>query len=313
MSILNSIELSIVIPVYYENEILTDLVTSIVQELESICPRYEIVFVNDNLPDITWDKIISLSKEFPFIKGICLSRNFGKEAALSAGIEVATGAAVIVMDGDLQHPPSLIPTMLMEWRKNHFDVVEGVKVRRGNEKFTNKIGSKLFYMILDKLSGYSLGGASDFKLMDRKVVNELLKMRERNLFFRGMAAWLGFNRLQIPFDVQDRITGVSKWSTKQLFLLAIKGITSFSSLPLHIISIIGYLFLIFSIIFSIYAIILKIAGIALSGFTTVIILLLFIGSLLMISMGIAGEYIARIYEEVKGRPRYVVADRLDKR
>lgn len=310
-SLINQPLLSVVIPLYCEGDNLKKVLQIIFDILDSLNEPYELILIDDGSTDNTWAIIESESEKFPMLRAVRLSRNFGKEAALCAGLEMARGRAVVVMDGDLQHPPQLIPEMVKIWRESKADVVEAVKEGRGREKLTTKIGSILFYIILNALSGYDLKGASDYKLMDRKVVDEWLRMGERNIFFRGMSAWLGFKRMQLPFSVPERIGGQSGWSMFRLLRLAITAVTSFSSLPLHFVTIVGFVFLLLSLILGGQTLLLKIAGRAVTGFTTVILLLLIIGSLLMISLGVIGEYIARIYEEVKGRPRYVIAEKID--
>jgi polyisoprenyl-phosphate glycosyltransferase len=312
MAINQKVLCSIVIPVYAESSHLFKVFTTINRVFEPLQIIYEFVLIDDGSPDDTWDVIRELAEQNPFvIKAVRLSRNFGKECALCAGLEVAKGEAVIVMDGDLQHPPELIPEMLHIWQKSDVDIVEAIKISRGKESLFGKISAKLFYAILNQMSGYNLRGASDYKLLDRKVVNAWLKMPERNLFFRGMTAWLGFRRVQIPFEVAPRIGGKSGWSTIKLVKLAMTGVTAFSSLPLHFITFSGCFFLILAITLGIQTLFLKFIGRAVDGFTTVILLLLIIGSLIMISLGIIGLYLARIYEEVKGRPRYIVSEIID--
>jgi glycosyltransferase involved in cell wall biosynthesis len=308
----NQPALSVVIPLYCEGSHLKTTISIIQNTLETLNESYELILVDDGSIDNTWAIIEEESKNYPMLKAARLSRNFGKEAALCAGLEMARGDAVIVMDGDLQHPPELIPEMVRLWRESRVDVVEAVKEARSREVLANKIGSKIFYSLLNTLSGYDLKGASDYKLMDRKVVTAWLQMGERNLFFRGMSAWLGFERIQIPFVASKRIGGQSGWSLFRLVRLAITAVTAFSSLPLHFVTLAGCVFLLFALILGGQTLLLKITGKAVSGFTTVILLLLIIGSLLMISLGIIGEYIARIYEEVKGRPRYVIKQTIDK-
>ena len=276
--------------------------------LEQIAIPYEIVLVDDGSSDSTWPVISSEAKASPSVRGFRLSRNFGKEAALCAGLEKARGAAVIIMDGDGQHPASLLPEMIRMWRTTGADIVQAVKRSRGQESFSNKASALLFYVILKHFSGFDLRGASDFKLISRKAVNAWLKMKERNVFFRGMTAWMGFTTVQIPFEVAQRSKGQSTWSYLRRLKLAITGITAFSSLPLQFVTFAGGLFLVFSIIVGAQTLYLKLSGQAVSGFTTVILLELIIGSCLMISLGIIGEYLARIYREVKGRPRYLVTE-----
>ena len=306
-------ELSIIIPCYQEGNHLSFVLEEIVKYVEPMQISYELVIVDDGSQDRTWEVIQELSSIYTTLIALRLSRNFGKESALCAGLEIARGQAAIIIDGDLQHPPNLIPEMVSIWKKLGVELVEAIKISRGKESLLNKFGSKLFYKLLNNSSSYNLRGASDYKLLDRKIIDAWLKMGERNLFFRGMVAWLGFRKYTIPFETQERIAGKSGWSIPKLIRLAITGITAFSSLPLQIITFFGFVFLGFALVLGIQTLYLKIFGQAFSGFTTVIILLLIIGSLLMISLGIIGEYIARVYEEVKGRPRYVVMDKIDEK
>jgi glycosyltransferase involved in cell wall biosynthesis len=272
---------------------------------------YELVLVDDGSPDDTWRVIVGEAKTSNAIRALRLSRNFGKESALCAGLEHARGDAVIVMDADGQHPPSLLPDMVRMWQSSGADIVEAVKRRRGRESLSSKFGAQLFYFILNKLSGFHFKGASDFKLMNRKAVDAWLKMDERNVFFRGMTVWMGFSTVQIPFEVVPRFAGQSTWSILKRLKLALIGITAFSSFPLHLVTFVGVVFLGLSVLLGLETLYLKLAGRAVSGFATVILLELIIGSLLMISLGIIGEYLARIYEEVKGRPRYLVKEAIE--
>jgi polyisoprenyl-phosphate glycosyltransferase len=269
--------------------------------------------VDDGSSDETWRIITEEAKGFSALRGLRLSRNFGKESALCAGLEHARGDAVILMDGDGQHPPSLLPEMVRMWQTSGADIIEAVKRSRGRESLVGKSGALVFYFLLDKLSGFDFKGASDFKLLNRKAVNAWLKMGERNVFFRGMTAWMGFTTVRIPFEVVPRSGGQSTWSYLKRMKLALTGITSFSSLPLQLVTFAGALFLVFSVVLGAQTLFLQLSGRAVSGFATVILLLLIIGSLLMISLGIIGEYLARIYEEVKGRPRYLIKESIDSR
>jgi polyisoprenyl-phosphate glycosyltransferase len=305
-----SIELSVVIPIYREALNLAETLRQLTLTLEALSMSYEVVLIDDGSPDDTWQVILAQCQLNEKLRGIRLSRNFGKEAALAAGLESACGSAIVVMDGDLQHPPSLIPIMVKAWRDGA-DVVEAVKEHRGSENLYRRARAKAFYSIFSRLTGYDLRGASDFKLMDRRVLSAWLEMGERNLFFRGMNAWLGFERVQVKFDVPARAGGVSSWSLLQLTKLAITAVTSFSSAPLQLITLTGAGFAVFAAALAIQTIYLKITGQAVDGFTTVILLLLIIGGTLMLGLGIIGTYIARIYEEVKARPRYIVAERIE--
>ena len=303
--------ISIVIPLYNEGTHLSALLSDLKTALQQTGCPFELILVDDGSPDDTWERIKDETRTLPNLRAVRLSRNFGKELALCAGLERARGDAVVVMDGDGQHPPSLLPVMVEKWRTSGADIVQAVKTKRGSESLTGKLGALLFYLILNKLSGFELKGASDFKLMNRKVADTWLGMRERNVFFRGMTAWMGFSSVQIPFEVVARRTGKSSWSYFKRSKLALIGITTFSSFPLHLVTFAGVIFFIFAVGLGIQTLYLKLAGRAFTGFATVILLELIIGSLLMISLGIIGEYLARIYEEVKGRPRYVITESIE--
>jgi glycosyltransferase involved in cell wall biosynthesis len=302
--------LSVVIPCYKEAAHLPSLLAAVTAELAATDCRSEIIIVDDGSPDETWQVLGAEAKRHSSLRALRLSRNFGKELALCAGLERARGDAVVVMDGDGQHPPQLLPEMVRLWRSGA-DIVEAVKTKRGPESFTGKMGAMLFYFGLNKMSGVNLKGVSDFKLMNRRALDAWLEMEERNVFFRGMTAWLGFTRVQVPFDVPGRVTGATGWSFPNRMKLALTGISAFSSLPLQFVTVAGLLFFLFSIVFGFYTLVLQLSGRSVSGFATVILLLLIIGSLLMLSLGIIGEYLARIYEEVKRRPRYVIASTIE--
>src|SRR5437762_7344435 len=303
--------ISVVIPLYNEGSHLGELLSDLKGALEQAGCRFEVVLVDDGSSDDTWAKIKDEARICTHLHAIRLSRNFGKELALCAGLERARGKAVIVMDGDGQHPPSLLAPMIETWRTSGADIIEAVKRRRGRESLTSKFGALTFYVILNKLSGFDLKGASDFKLIDRRVLDTWLAMRERNVFFRGMTAWMGFKTIQIPFEVGPRRAGKSGWSYLRRAKLALIGITTFSSFPLRLVTFAGMIFFLFAVGLGVQTLYLKLAGRAFTGFATVILLELIIGSLLMISLGIIGEYLARIYEEVKGRPRYVVTESIE--
>ncbi len=303
--------ISVVMPVYREGAHLATVLAAVRDAITKTGHPFEFVIVDDGSPDDTWQVLHNVSDEFPMMRAFRLSRNFGKESALRAGIEMTRGEAVIVMDGDGQHPPALIPEMIRTWQEAGVDIVDGVKASRGIETMGNKLGSKVFYRSWSRLSGFDLTGASDFKLLNRRAVNAYLQLDERNLFFRGMTAWLGFRRARVPFEVAGRAGGGSGWSWLGLIRLALTGITAFSAVPLQIITVAGALFMLFAVAFGLQTLYVFLVGHAVSGFATVIVLLLIIGSLLMISLGVIGEYLARIYDEVKRRPRFLVGEVID--
>ncbi len=298
-------------PVYCESDGIRKVLFEVHRFLNEVNAEHEFILIDDGSPDDTWQVLRKLSSELPCLRAARLSRNFGKDLALCAGLELAEGDAVIVMDADGQHPPSILPIMIAEWREGDVDIVEAVKLDRGKENIFNKISASLFYFIWNKLSGFEMRSASDFKLIGRNAVDAYLEMQDRSVFFRGMSAWVGFRRRQIPFNVPARTGGRTSWTTLRLLRLALTGITAFSAVPLQIVTFAGLFFLLFALVFGIQTLYVYLAGQALTGFSTVIFLLLIIGSFLMISLGIIGEYIARIYEEVKGRPRFIIAERLN--
>lgn len=299
--------LSIVIPLYNEFSSIENTIREVLHHIQHTNLSCEIVLIDDGSTDDTWYKISDIAKEHRDVRCIKFSRNFGKEAAITAGLEFASGDAVIIMDGDLQHPPELIPEMTMLWRDG-YDIVEAVKKERAKEPISSRAGARLFYWLMRHLTDLKLDNSSDFKLLDRKVIDVHNRLPERTRFFRGIVSWLGFRRVQIPFQVKERDKERSRWSFLRLVRLAIDASTAFSSLPLHLVTILGLITFVFSIILGIQTLYMKFSGHAVSGFTTVILLLLFIGSVLMLSLGIIGIYISRIFEEIKGRPTFIVED-----
>jgi len=298
--------LSIVLPAYNEEKMIAKAAQVLTELMVQEGINAELIFINDGSKDQTWREIEKASTLYQNVNGICFSRNFGKEAAILAGLEHAKGDCCIVMDCDLQHPPETIIEMYTLWQKG-FEIVEGVKVSRGKESKVHGLFSKSFYKLINKATGFDMSKSSDFKLLDRKVIEAYLRLPERKLFFRALSFWLGFKSIEVEFEVQDRTEGETKWSFVSLIKYAVNNITSFSTAPMQIITVIGFFFLIFAIVLGIQSVINYISGESLEGFTTVILLLLGIGSLLMISMGIIGFYISKIYEEVKRRPRYIVS------
>ena len=298
-------KISIIIPAYNEEENIrqTASVISTLMIKESI--PFEILFVDDGSKDRTWEEISSCAEIDERIHGVSFSRNFGKEAAIFAGLAKASGDCCVVIDCDLQHPPEKIVSMYRLWEEG-YEIVEGVKSNRGHESVAHGFAAKSFYKIISRTSGIDMENASDFKLLDRRAVEALLTFSERNTFFRALSGWIGFKTCSIEYDVRERAAGTSKWSTSALIQYALSNITSFSAAPMQIITTLGSVLFVLSVIMAIVALVQKIAGVALGGFTTVIILQCFTGSVVMISLGIIGYYIAKIYEEVKGRPRYII-------
>ena len=302
--------LSVIIPSYNEEKIIKKTAETITSILRDNNIEYEIIFVNDGSSDGTWTVIEQLSYDNPDIKGVCFSRNFGKESAIFAGLAECIGDACVVIDCDLQHPPEKIPEMYKLW-KDGYEIVEGVKSYRGEEKITHSLAANRFYKIMSKETGTDMSDSSDYKLLDRKVINTLLNMPEKNTFFRALSSWVGFKKSSVRYDVAKREGGGSKWSRMSLIKYALSNITSFTTRPMYIILYCGIAVLIMGIVLSIIALVQKFTGNSIGGFTTVIILLCFTSSVIMLSIGVIGYYIAKIYEEVKGRPRYIISSKTE--
>lgn len=304
------ITLSIVLPVYREAEHIEHSVAVIREVLAGLQVSFEIICVDDGSPDETWQSLEKAARSVPELRAIKFSRNFGKESAMLAGLEASRGDAVIVMDCDLQHPPEIIPEMLRLWQTGKFKVVDGVKISTNRRSWLVELSARLFYSTFECLTKADLSNSSDFKLLDREVVAAYLVLGERRLFFRAMVSWMGFTRAQIPFQVADRTAGTSKFSTVKLFRMATDAVVSFSPVLLQGATVIGGLFLFFAIAIGMHTSYLKLTGRAIEGFTTVILIELIVGSTVLLGLGVIGAYIARIHEELKGRPRYLIEKEL---
>jgi glycosyltransferase involved in cell wall biosynthesis len=299
-------KLSVVVPAYREANGIAALIDEIVCVMESVDMAFEIIIVDDGSPDATFRRVQEISRRDRRVRGLRFSRNFGKEAALLAGLQAATGHAVITIDADLQHPPGLIPALIDAWRGGA-KIVNAVKRNRGRERFVARWGADVFNASISKLGGIDLKNSSDFKLLDRQAVDAVVELLpERQRFFRGLADWIGFAQVSIPFDVAERRSDESSWPLRALFQLAFNALVSFTSAPLRIVAWLGILAMGIGAIIAADALWSWLHGNAVSGFATTIMTLLLLGSFIMISLGIIGEYIAKIYDEVKRRPAYLI-------
>lgn len=298
--------LSIVLPSYNEEQNIANTAQVLSDLLESEEIEYELIFINDGSKDGTYEEIQKVSQTNSNIKGASFSRNFGKEASIFAGLQLAAGDAVIVMDCDLQHPPQTILQMWKLWQEG-YEVVEGVKTSRGKESLAHKLSAGMFYKIMSAIIKMDMNASSDFKLLDRKVVDVLVQLPEKNTFFRALSFWAGFKTTSVEYEVQERQFGESKWSVLSLMKYAVANATSFSTLPLQLVTVMGVVSIAFSFILAIQTLVRFLMGNSVEGFTTVILLILIIGGFIMLSLGIIGHYIARIYEEVKGRPKFIIS------
>ena len=296
--------LTIIIPVYNEQENIQMTTEALIQVLGSQNIDYILLFVDDGSHDNTWNIISNMSRKFPkLVHALKFTKNFGKESAIAAGLEYCSTDAAIVIDGDLQHPPQIISQMIAQWKTYDFDIVEGIKSSR---TASQTLFHKIYFSLFEKMIGFDMRIASDFKLLDRSAINDWKKLPERGLFFRGMSHWIGRKRMQIEFDVQPRVQGKTKWSFWGLLQLAMHSLLAYSSAPIRVIGLVGIFFVVLSLIFGSIALYQKFMGIAVSGFTTVILLLLFLGGCILFSLCLIGYFIGNIYNEVKHRPRYLV-------
>ena len=307
--------ISAVAPVYCEGDHLPQFVAALAAELtqlKSSCGlNYEIVLVDDGSSDNTWAVMRTLTAQYSYLRCLRLSRNFGKDAALSAGLAAARGDAVITMDSDMQHPASLIPEMVALWRTGNVDVVDVCKQKRQVESLLSKLCAMTFYRIFRALTSYDLQGSGDFKLLDRKVVEAWKSLGECKIFYRGLTSWMGFKHEQIMFTPCPRCGGSSKWSMARRVTLAVDSMTSFSGKPLLLIGMITLLLYALSFFVGCEALWSSATGHARSGFTTVILLILFTGSAILTGLCIMSAYIHHSFVELKGRPRYLLAETLE--
>ena len=304
-------KISLIVPCYNEESNIEPFYNAIVEVFHNLPDAdFELMYVNDGSKDNTFSKIEELNKKDSRVKCVSFARNFGKEAALFAGIRNVTGDCTVVLDADLQHPPAVMIEMYKKWKEG-FEVVEGVKTDRGKEGIFHKLFTKIFYGMISKAVGMDMKNSSDYKLLDKKVVAELANLKERNTFFRALSFWVGFNKTTVYYEVADRANGSSKWSAKSLIKYAINNVICFTYTPLQIVTALGSIFILIGLGITIDAVITYIRGTAASGFPTLIIIL-FIGfGAIMLSLGIIGVYIAQIYDEIKGRPQYIIGKRIE--
>ena len=302
-----AMQLSCVVPVYNEGAHVAAFLRDLHACLRSLTERYEIIVVNDGSSDDSEQQVASVALECG-VRYLSLSRNFGKEAALSAGIDHAKGDCVILLDADYQHPLALLPDMVQLWRAG-FDMVYGVLAGRGHESRLRRWGAGLFYKIMETDSTVAIPrNAGDFRLLDRRVVDALRQLPERNRFMKGLYAWVGYKSVALPFMPMERVSGHSRFTLRSLHNLALAGLTAFTTLPLRIWSAIGAAISLLAVLYAAYvAISTLLFGNPTPGWSTLTVGLMFFSGVQLFSIGILGEYLGRVYEEVKRRPMYLVA------
>lgn len=298
--------LSVILPSYNEEKMIPIASERLSSILAGAGIDHELLFVDDGSKDSTWQMIEQAALANPHVRGIHFSRNFGKESAMFAGLEKARGDCCAVIDCDLQHPPEKLVEMYRLWEQG-WEVVNGVKVDRGRESAIHGLAARCFYGLMSRAAKIDMSRSSDFKVMDRRVVDVLLSLSERKTFFRALVGWVGFRSIDVEYSVQERSQGKSHFSTASLFRYAISNITAYSSAPMQIVTMLGGIFLVIALILGVQTLVRWASGTALDGFTTVIILQLLIGSIIMIGLGIIGYYISQIFIECKARPKYLVA------
>lgn len=304
-------KLSVIIPVHNESANLAPLWKRLSPVLERIGLAWEVVFVDDGSRDDSLEVIRSMSREEPRIGAVSFSRNFGKEIAIAAGLDHARGDAAVIMDADLQHPPEMIETFVERWRQG-YDMVYGQRTDRSDETRVKRGFAHLFYRLFSRFGEIGLPeGAGDFRLIDRKGIEVLRTLGEKARFSKGLYAWIGFKGTGVPFVVEERRFGASKWSFRKLFRFAFDGIAAFSTVPLRVWTYLGFLVSFLSIAAAIYFLVrTMLFGTDLPGFPSLIVSIMFFSGIQLMSLGIIGEYVGRIFAEVKRRPLYVVAERI---
>jgi polyisoprenyl-phosphate glycosyltransferase len=299
---------SVVIPIHDEQETLQELYRRLVDVLPLLDGSAEVLLVDDGSSDLSYPLMLELHSRDPRFKVIQLSRNFGHQLAITAGIELSRGEAVVVMDGDLQHPPELLPDLAARWREG-YDVVYGVMTERP-EGWLKRSTARVYYQLLRRLASVEIpAAAGDFRLADRRVIEAFRAMPERNRFVRGMFAWLGFRQIAVPYAVPARFGGSSKYTLRRMIRLATDGLVSFSTAPLRLALDLGFIVSALAFLFGIATLITKLAGSFLvPGWLTIVLVTTFIGGIQLIVIGVVGEYVGRIYDEVKARPLYLVRE-----
>jgi polyisoprenyl-phosphate glycosyltransferase len=304
-------DISIVVPALNEEGNVRALCRRLAQAMEGLTQNYEVIFVDDGSEDRTFSIVKTLHAEDPRIRGVSFSRNFGHQIALLAGMRRAGGRVVVTMDGDLQHPPELIPELYRKYREG-CDIVNTRRIDEASAGFFKKQSSRLFYRLINYLSDVRIEPASaDFRLMSRPTVEAFLDIPERDRFTRGLVSWMGFRQAVVEYRAEARASGRSKYSLKKMIRFGLNGITSFSSRPLRISFYTGCIISFAGLVYAIYAIAQFFSGHTIPGWTSILLSLLIIGGVILINLGIIGEYIARIFNEVKARPLYFIKDQTE--
>ncbi|MEW6200633.1 MAG: glycosyltransferase family 2 protein [bacterium] len=299
-------KISIIIPTFNEQDNVDELHRRIVQSMNQSGYEYEIVFVDDGSTDRTYEHLEKLHAADGRVKVISLSRNFGHQAAILAGLDAAAGQAVIMMDGDLQHPPEQLPLMLNKWEEG-YEIVSMVREKTPDAGFFKNFTASVFYFLINLIGNVHIERhAADFRLVNGSVAQTLRNMRERSRFQRGLIGWVGFKKISLPYSAGERFAGQRKYTFRKMLLFALDAVVSFSAFPLRMSAFLGFIAIILALIYFIYIIYVKVAGFTVPGWTSTLAVIIFFGGVQLLILGVIGEYISRIYEETKQRPVYIV-------
>ena len=299
--------ISVILPCFNEENNIQEIYSRLVRVLETTEDGYELIFVDDGSTDNSLVRLTTLCRIDPRVKVLELSRNFGHQSAICAGLDYARGDAVIMMDSDLQHPPELIPALIEKWKQG-FEIVYTIRNDPPGTSLVKKKTSKMFYQLINLLARTRIPeNSADFRLMDKKVVQQFLTLKEKTKFFRGLITWVGFKQYPLHYTASPRYRGKSKYTLWKMTKFAFDGITSLSSFPLHISTILGTMVSLFSFVYAVYALYIRlVTHQALPGWTSVLVAVLFLGGVQLLSLGVMGEYLNRIYSETKARPTYIL-------
>jgi len=304
-------ELSVVIPAFNEESNVEPMHERLVATLDEVVDGLEILYVDDGSTDATWDRVQDLAVDDPRVRGLRFARNFGHQAALTAGVDAARGKAVVIIDGDLQDPPEVIPEMVARWREG-FEVVYGQREEREGETWFKLLTAKVFYRILRGITHVEIPvDTGDFRLMGPRAVEAFRALPERNRFIRGLVSWIGFSQTAVLYKRQARQVGETKFPVRKMLRFALDGITSFSFFPLRLATWTGFAVSLFAFLYIVVVLVLKAIGVSWLGYTSLMASILFLGGVQLLMIGIMGEYLARIFEEVKRRPLYLVGEWTD--
>ena len=300
--------LSVVVPVFNEEGNLPELHRRLAAVLPAVVDSWEIVFVDDGSRDRSWELIRGLAAADPHVRGVRFSRNFGHQMAFAAGLDHARGDAVVIMDADLQDPPELIPELVARWREGH-EVVYAVRTRREGETLFKKLTASVFYRLLRRITQVEIPvDTGDFRLMGRRALEAFRRLPERHRFTRGLVAWVGFSQVGVPYARAARKAGETNYPLRKMLRFAVDAITSFSHVPLQLATWLGFLTSLFAFAYIVVVVVLKFVGISWPGYTSLMAAILFLGGVQLVMIGLLGEYLGRVYDEVKGRPLYLVQD-----